>query len=168
VCDVPEKGYIKLHRKIWDNPIFCSGERFDRRSAWIYLLTRANYEKGSFVANGRIRHLQRGQMFTSIRHLSQIWRWDKTTVSRFLSDMETEKMITLNRTQSGTLITIINYSKYQDSGDRAQQNADTESDTESVSESDTGQTQNHPQLKKNIKKNYKKSKEETRGRRVIE
>lgn len=163
-----EKGYVKIHRKIWDNPIFCSGERFDRRSAWIYLIMHANHVEKSFMANGRIRHVQRGQLFTSIRYLAQLWKWDKTTVSRFLSDIETEKMITLNRTQNGTLITLVNFNKYQGFSDPAQKNADTESDTESVSDSDTEQTQNHPQLK-NVKKNVlRNQKKETRGGRVIE
>ena len=163
-----DKGYIKLHRKIWDNTIFSSGERFDRRSAWVWLLTHANYDEGSFLNKGRICHVQRGQLVTSIRYLAQLWRWDKTTVSRFLSDMETEKMITQNRTQNGTLITILNYNKYQGSEDYDSQISDTESDTESVSYSDSEQSQNHPQLKKNIKKNIKKSKEKTRGGRIIE
>lgn len=165
---VAEKGYIKLHRKVWDNPIFCSGERFDRRSAWIYLLTHANHVERSFMANGRIRHVQRGQLFTSIRFLAQLWHWDKTTVSRFLSDIETEKMITLNRTQSGTLITIVNYSKYQGFDEVTSKNADTESDTESTSDSDTGQTQNHPQLKNVINNVLRNQKKKTRGGQVIE
>lgn len=161
-------GYIKLYRKIWNNPFFCSDERFDRRSAWIYLLTHANYEDGSFMAGGRMRHVQRGQLFTSIRYLAKIWRWDKTTVARFLSDTETAKMIAVTRTQNGTLITIINFNKYQASGDSDTQDTDTQSDTKSDAESDTRPSTESTLLKKNIKKNIKKERKETAGGQVIE
>ena len=165
---VAEKGYVMIHRKIWDNVLFCSGERFDRRSAWIYLIMHANHVEGSFMVKGRIFHVQRGQLFTSIRYLAQIWGWDKTTVSRFLSDIETENMITVTRTQNGTLITLLNYNKYQASGVRNSKTTDTESDTESVSDSDT-QPPSESTLLKNVRKNVlKNQKKETHGGRVIE
>ena len=162
-----EKGYFMVHRKIWENPIFSSGERYDRRSAWLYIISHANYAAGAFLVKGRMCHVERGQLMTSIRYLANIWRWDKATVSRFLSDIETEKMITVTRTQNGTLITVLNYNKYQAFSDRASENTDTESDTESPSNSDTHADTESPLHKKNIKKNIKKSKE-TRGRQVIE
>lgn len=163
-----EKGYVLIHRKIWDNVLFCSGERFDRRSAWLYIVMHANHAEGSFMVKGRIFHVQRGQMFTSIRYLAQTWGWDKTTVSRFLSDIETEKMITVTRTQSGTLITVLNYNKYQASGGRSSANADTESPSESVADSDTPSPAESTLLK-NVRKNVlRNQKKETRGGRVIE
>lgn len=160
-------GYIFLYRKIWNNSFFCSDERFDRRSAWLYLLTHANYKEGSFVAGGRIRHVQRGQLFTSIRYLAKVWGWDKDTVTKFLSDAETEKMITRTRTQNGTLITIVNFNKYQPSGDSEENERDTEPDTERDTKPDT-EPDTKPPLLKNTKNNRKKLKKETRGRRVIE
>lgn len=120
------------------------------------------------MVKGRIFHVQRGQLFTSIRYLAQIWGWDKTTVSRFLSDIETENMITVTRTQNGTLITLLNYNKYQASGVRNSKTTDTESDTESVSDSDT-QPSSESTLLKNVRKNVlKNQKKETHGGRVIE
>ena len=163
-----EKGYIKLHRKVWENPIFSSGERFDRRSAWIYMLTHANYRDGSFMKNGRIYHLQRGQLFTSIRYLAQIWGWDRKTVMRFLRDTETEKMITQTGTQNGTLITIVNYSKYQASDDSESEHGTTEGTTERTANSTTQAPTERTTTKEEHKKNIKKSKEKTRGGQVIE
>lgn len=159
-------GYIKIFRKIWSNSFYCSDERFDRRSAWLYLLTHANYEEGSFMAGGRMRHVQRGQLFTSIRYLARVWGWDKDTVVRFLGDAESEKMITRTRTQNGTLITILNFNKYQGSGDFEKKDGDTEPDTDGDTKPDTDTDTEPPLLKKNIKKNSKKRIK--RGRRVIE
>ena len=161
-----EKGYFQVHRKIWENPIFASGERYDRRSAWLYIISHANYADGSFLVKGRMCHVGRGQLMTSIRYLANIWHWDKATVSRFLTDIETEKMITLTRTQNGTLITVRNYNKYQRSSDRTSENADTESDTESPSNSDTRADTESPLHNKNIRKVLINQK--ANGGRVIE
>ena len=168
VDKMPGKGYIHVHRKIWENAFFSSSERFDRRSAWLWLITHANYEKGSFLAKGRICYVQRGQLFTSVRYLAKIWGWDKDTVRRFLTDAETEKMITVTRTQSGTLITIVNFNKYNASGNSASEDTDTDADTEPTSNTDSTPYAEPSLLKKNIKKNIEKSKKETRGGRVIE
>ena len=165
---MPGKGYIHLHRKIWENTFYKSGERFDRRSAWLWLITHANYEKGSFLVKGRICMVQRGQLFTSVRYLAQVWGWDKDTVRRFLTDTEIEKMTTVTRTQNGTLITILNYNKYNSSSDSEREDTDTDTDTEPTPNTDSTPYTEPSLLKKNIKKNIEKSKEKTRGGRVIE
>ena len=41
-----EKGYVMIHRKLWDNPLFAPGERFDRRSAWLWILTSSDERYG--------------------------------------------------------------------------------------------------------------------------
>ena len=157
-------GYIKLYRKIWDNEFLTDGERFTRMSAWLWLLTHVNYKDGSFMKNGRIQHVQRGQMFTSIRYLAAIWGWDRKTVARYLGIMETEKMITVTGTQNGTLITIRNYSKYQASDDSEDFEGATESPPNSPGEGTTEGTTTKECIK-NVKRNQKK---ETRGGQVIE
>ena len=161
-------GYIKLYRKIWDNDFLTDGERFTRMSAWLWLLTHVNYKEGSFMKNGRLQHVQRGQMFTSIRYLAAIWGWDRKTVSRFLGIMETEKMITVTGTQNGTLITVRNYSKYQASDDSEDFEGATEGATERTTDSPTHAPTERATTKEEYKKNIKKIKKETRGGQVIE
>ena len=156
-------GYIKLHRKIWENPVLSTGERFDRMSAWIWLITHANYTEKPVMIRGSLYKIQRGQVFTSIRKLSQIWGWDKETVGRTLNLLEREKMITKTRTPNGTLISICNYSKYQDSSSLQTKDPDTDPDTKPDTHPDTVP----PQLSKDKRKN-KNEKKETRGGRVIE
>lgn len=163
-----DKGYIRLHRKIWENDVLFCGERFTRLDAWIWLITHASHKPRILTIRGRTYSIQRGQYFTSIRYLASVWRWDKDTVSRFLSDTETEKMTTITRTQVGTLITVLNYNKYQGSGGRISVNTDTEPDTESDAESPTRPDAESPLINNVINNVEKKSKEERRGRRVIE
>ena len=160
-------GYIKLYRKIWENQILSTNERFDRMSAWLWLLTHANYKDGSFMKDGRLQHVKRGQLFTSVRYLALVWGWDRKTVMRFLGAMEIEKMITVTGLQKGTLITVRNYSKYQASDDYDSGEGTTEGTTEGTADS-TSRGTTEGTTTKEVKKNIKKEKKETRGGRVIE
>ena len=163
-----DKGYIRLHRKVWENDVLFCSERFTRLDAWLWILTHASHKPRTFTVRSRTYRVNRGQYSTSIRYLASVWQWDKTTVSRFLSDMETEKMVTAVRTQSGTLITVLNYNKYQGSGARPSGNADTESDAESTADSPIPPPAESTLINNVLKNIEKKSKEERRGRRVIE
>ena len=161
------EGYIKLHRKIWDNAFLNAEERFNRMSAWIWLLTHANYKDGSFMKNGIMIHIKRGQLFASFVRLAAVWGWDRKTVRRFLGTLETEKMITVTGHQKGHLITILNYDKYQAFSDSENSEWTTEGTTEGTRNS-PGAGPTEGTTTKEDKKNKKKSKEITRGGRVIE
>ena len=161
-------GYIKLHRKIWDNEFLNAEERFNRMSAWIWILTHVNYKDGSFMKNGLLIHVRRGQMFASFVHLAAVWGWDRKTVRRFLWTLETEKMITVTGHQKGHLITVLNYNKYQTSSDSEKFEGTTEGTTEGTRNSPGTGTTKGTTTKEEYKKNIKKPKKETRGGRVIE
>lgn len=161
-------GYIKLHRKIWDNGFLNAEERFDRMSAWIWILTHANYKDGSFMKNGVLIHVQRGQLFSSFVHLAAVWNWDRKTVRRFLGTLETEKMISVTGHQKGHLITVLNYNKYQAFSDSEKSEGTSEGTAEGTRNSPGGGTTEGPTTKEEYKKNIKKPKKETRGGRVIE
>lgn len=161
-------GYIKLHRKIWDNEFLNAEERFNRMSAWIWILTHVNYKDGSFMKNGLLIHVRRGQMFASFVHLAAVWGWDRKTVRRFLGTLETEKMITVTGHQKGHLITVLNYNKYQTSSDSDKFEGTTEGTTEGTRKSPGTGTTKGTTTKEEYKKNIKKPKKETRGRQVIE
>ena len=77
-------------------------------------------------------------------------------------------MVTLTGHQKGHLITVLNYNKYQASGDSEFSEGTTEWTTESPANSPGGGTTEGTTTKEEYKKNIKKSKEKTRGGRVIE
>lgn len=106
-------GWIKLSRSMLDNEIWTDSEPFDKRSAWIDLLLRTNYTEGhgKYVAN-----IERGQVLVSIRSLARRWHWTEKEVRCFLGTLKGTDMVTLKGTPRGTLLTIVNYGKYQGSG----------------------------------------------------
>ena len=111
------KGYISIHRKIWDSKIWTEKEPFDIRSAWIDLLLMANHADNSIIVNRKSVDIKVGQMLTSYGKLSKRWNWSVGKVRRYLALLSDMKMITLSGTQggtlNGTLITVVNYGVYQ-------------------------------------------------------
>lgn len=108
-----KNGWIKIYRSILDCELWCDGEPFDKRSAWIDLLFMANYEDNVFYQGAVRVKLKKGQLFTSVRFLSERWHWGRHRVTSFLTSLSEAQMVTLKGTLRGTLITIENYTKYQ-------------------------------------------------------
>lgn len=106
-------GWIKLHRKLMDSPMWTS-EPFTKGQAWVDLLMLAEYEtKGEY---------KRGSVYKSKNFLAARWKWDKRKVARFLDDLEhgskdgtinRSTICSKNRNAHGTVVTIENYGKYQ-------------------------------------------------------
>lgn len=101
-------SYFKLYRKALRDGMF-KGEPFDRFHAWVWLISEARYKPETVQEID----LQRGQLFTRERDLVDIFGWSRGRVRRTLKLFEDAGMISLERTRSGTIITITNYEKYQ-------------------------------------------------------
>ena len=109
-------GWVRIYRKIQDCEIWETDEPFDRRSAWVDLLLMANHKDKNTLFNGHPITIKRGQRLTSIRKLSNHWNWSyKRTVS-FLNLLEELGMIIRESDNTKSLLTIVNYGIYNDSG----------------------------------------------------
>lgn len=108
------KGWIKTYRKIQDCWIWLDKEPFDRRSAWIDLLLTANHSDKKILFNGELITVKRGQILTSIRKLSEKWKWSYDKCSRYLKILESDGMLQKESDNFRTLLTIVNYEVYQD------------------------------------------------------
>ena len=108
-------GYIKLFRQIqecdflWDS----ADEPFDKRSAWIDLLLMANHKDKRIMFNGKAITVKAGQRITSMRGLAVRWHWSRNKVKRYLDLLEGEGMLTKECDSKKTLVTIVNYGKFQ-------------------------------------------------------
>lgn len=107
-----DNGWIKIHRKIMENPMYLS-EPFTRMQAWIDLLLIANRKDGFFYIRGNKVIVHRGQIGLSERTLAIRWKWSRGKVSRFLKDLESEHQIEPHKNSVTTLISISNYDEYQ-------------------------------------------------------
>ena len=65
------------------------------------------------LVDGKTAIIPRGSFMFSIEKLSVRWSWSRNKVKRFLKLLEDEQMVTTERTNRGTLINVVNYSKFQ-------------------------------------------------------
>lgn len=148
------KGYIKLYRQIQDCWIWDSDEKHNRRSAWIDLLMLANHKDKKLSFNDQIITIKRGQYLTSIRKLAERWKWSTSTVSIFLKLLENDNMIIKESDKHRTLLTIINYSIYQDNQTQTDTEGETQTDTQGETVGETpAETNNNDKNDKNDKNN---------------
>lgn len=122
-----EFGYIKIHRQMteweWYTDPYVKG-------MFIHLLIKANYKDLRF--KGKV--IKRGQLVTSIRHLAEQLDYSPNTVRRCLKVLRQTHEIKYTATRSYTLITILNFDKYQERDvkgvSRSVSSVDTQGDTE--------------------------------------
>lgn len=106
-------GWISIHRKIQQSDIWLDKEPFDKRSAWIDLIMMANHEDKQILFNGKFIEVKRGEKITSLKQLSDRWRWSTGKVKRFLNLLESGSMIELKTKRRYTSYRVVNYNVYQ-------------------------------------------------------
>ncbi|WP_051334347.1 hypothetical protein [Bradyrhizobium sp. Ai1a-2] len=113
---MPDRGYIKLYRSIWDHPAF-PNEPYTRREAWTWLISKAAWRATRVRAGEHIVDLDRGEVPGAVRYLAAKWQWSKGKVERFLESLKNEHMIETRSGTGITVITICNYNSYQGGDD---------------------------------------------------
>lgn len=106
-------GWVKVYRQTLDSDFWLIEQPFSFRDAFFYVLLAANRNKATSYKNGHTIDIQRGQLLTSIRKLGVLFHWDKHKVYRWLRFMAATDMIKAKSVGFGTLLTIVNYNKYQ-------------------------------------------------------
>lgn len=128
------EGFYFMHRG-WQADADFEDDPFSRRDAWAWLIEHAAHKDTQIDIKGHQCKLAAGQMMHSVRYLAEQWLWGKSTVQRFLKQIENSGKIKLSQrlelgqvsgTVSGTLIgtpyaviTICNYAKYQRVSEKA-------------------------------------------------
>lgn len=80
------------------------------------MLLWARYQDGEIAVGKKSIHLKRGQFLTTLNVLAGHMRCSKQTVLTFLRVLESSQMIKREKQAKFTIITIVNYDKYQPSG----------------------------------------------------
>ena len=117
-------GWVKLHRKLSDNPIWFS-EKFTRGQAWVDLILLANHKDGYFYKRGVKINVKKGQVGRSEVELSDRWKWSRSKVRKFLKDLEKEQQIEQHKTNVTQVISILSWDKYQKKEQQTEQQKDT-------------------------------------------
>lgn len=120
------RGYIKLWRKVFDNPYMRKPENLH---LWVTLLFEATHKEVEYVWNGRKIILQPGQFITGRKKLSTYTGLSESMVERSLKTFEIEQQIEQQKSSTSRLITIINWDKYQNTEQQIEQPVNNERTT---------------------------------------
>lgn len=105
------EGWIKLHRKMLDNPIIIKDS--DYLAVWIYLLLNTTHKEYDVLFKGKRITLKKGQLLTGRKSISEKLKIDENKVQRILKALENEHQIEQQSSNKNRLITIVLWDKYQ-------------------------------------------------------
>ena len=108
-----KKGWIKIHRKILNNPLVKFSKNYSYAEAWIYLLLRAAYTNQKVLIGSEIYNLKAGEILTSQKKLCKKFGWGNSRLRTFLKLYEKDNMIKIRTNSKLTQLTIINYETNQ-------------------------------------------------------
>jgi len=105
-------GWISLHRKIQDSAIYKDSQAVH---LWVHLLFKANHKPNEFLMGNNLISINRGQFVTGRKALSAETGINESKIQRLLKVFEKCQQIEQQTFTKYRLITITNYSQYQDS-----------------------------------------------------
>ncbi len=108
-------GYIKLWRKLYDNPLWKEQRVFSKAEAWIDILMQAQHDDKpvSTLIGYKLIVTNRGDCIKSLETWARRWGWEKTKVSRFLHMLQECNYIVYKNETKTVRITVCNYDTYQ-------------------------------------------------------
>jgi hypothetical protein len=112
------RGYIKLWRKIRDNPRLKDP---DYLALWIWILIESTHSPDDQILGKERITCMPGQFTTGRKQLSSLSGISESKVERLLNLMESEQQIEQRKTSVNRLITVINWKDYQSSEQRNEQ-----------------------------------------------
>ena len=116
-----DRGFIALHRKVFENPVLGSNPVYFR--AWVWLLCEAKYKPMRQRVPGKTTsiELRRGQLSHARSFLARALDLSEQRVRTFLNRLKIEGMILVEINQGQMVITICNYDDYQIGADESNQ-----------------------------------------------
>lgn len=105
-----DTGFITLHRKVTENPIWKNSQLVH---LFITLLLLANHEEKKFLFNGKLESVKRGQLITGRHTLAEQTLIPAGSIPRYLGILEKLGIVNIKANNKFSLITIEKYNDYQ-------------------------------------------------------
>lgn len=105
-------SFVKMERGWLDSEMF-SDAPYSERDAWAWMICEARFVEGVIAIKGKPVTIGRGQLYSSIRFMSEKFQWSKDRVSRYLERLKKWGAISVETATGQNLITISNYNDYQ-------------------------------------------------------
>ncbi|MEG2294273.1 MAG: hypothetical protein RR936_12845 [Carnobacterium sp.] len=151
-------GWAKIHRSIQSHWIW-ENEKYLKW--WLDLILMANHQENTILINGDLKKIDIGARHTSELKLSKRWNADRKAVRKFLSLLEKDGMISIEKSkQNGTTYKVTNYGVYQGNSEETEQPKGQRNEQREGQQKDNAKDIECP-INKNVKneKNEKNDKE---------
>lgn len=121
----------------WKDSEFFQKEPYSERDAWEWMIEEAAFKEKTVSVLGRPVRLKRGEFCHSVRFMASKFQWSIGRVQRFLKRAQKWNMLIMSTDTGQILISISNYSKYQDGKQSSDTSTNTPIDTPSGTQADT-------------------------------
>lgn len=138
-------GWIKISRDIrenwvWDEPRYLKW--------WLDILMMASYKNKKVLVGNELIELERGSFITSQSQLAKRWNADRRTVKKYLDLLQDAQMIVHILHSKKTIVKVLNYSIYQDTGESIWTTSGTDECTDNCTGGCTDECAQHKKGKK--------------------
>lgn len=151
-------GWIKLHRKLLDSPIFQNEKLF---KVFAYCLMKASHKEHTQLVGRRVVHLQKGQFVFGRKRASEELRLKESTVRDYVKLLEKLGTIDIKSDNKFSVITVVNWAIYQNDEEISDSKNDNKSTT-NQHQMDSKSTTNQHQI--NTNKNVKNVENDKNGK----
>ena len=110
-------GWIKLYRDIFKNPFLCKPAPY---IVWSYILCNVVHQPEDVWYEGKRITLRPGQGLFKIRQVAKEIDVPATTIHRILKMLKNETQIETQTNPRNTLVTVLNWEKYQGNGTQSE------------------------------------------------
>ena len=108
-----DDGWIKIHKSIWRNPWMYRPKIL---AVWLYILCHVEWRPTDVVFEGKRITLQPGQGLFKVIDIANDLRIPETTARRIVNLLKSEGQIGVQASPRNTVITVVNWKKYQLNG----------------------------------------------------
>jgi hypothetical protein len=115
-------GWFKTHRKIIDSVVFQSDKCL---KIWVWCLAKTNHSEGTSLIGRQKVLVKKGQFIMGSLTAEEKLRMAKSTIWYWLDFLVREGMIGIKKTNKYSIITIRNWDKYQEVGNKSESNRET-------------------------------------------
>lgn len=105
-------GYYCMHRGWMDHDLF-RDETYSKAQAWERIIAMCAFKDMKLKFRNGLHDLKRGQCVITLRVFAEKIGWTVAKLRRFLKKLIEHRMILTESGEDGTVITVLNYSRYQ-------------------------------------------------------
>ncbi|HCV7610780.1 TPA: DnaD domain protein [Staphylococcus aureus] len=147
-------GWIKLHRKLLDSPIFQNEKLF---KVFAYCLMKASHKDHTQLVGRRVVELEKGQFVFGRKRASEELRLKESTVRDYIKLLENLGTIVVKSDNKFSVITVVNWAIYQS----MEENSDSKNDNKSTTNQQQINTNKNVKNGDNVKNGENEKKKTT-------